>query len=153
MQWNRDLEHDALTQITQYPDEHLTYPTEAFTARGRILITTDHLTTSLHRYLFELTRFPLYGDYCLRTCDNPNCLNPFHHVVSHAPRLYGEKKARTTGRPTRGAQNAAKNACPYGHPYTAENTYTHKSRTGYTSRYCKTCRTNRNNARKARHAQ
>lgn len=40
--------------------------------------------------------------------------------------------------------------CPQGHPYTPDNTYVSTSKSGRTSRQCRTCRRNRNQSRRSK---
>jgi hypothetical protein len=71
------------------------------------------------------------GSIVCHTCDVPACVNPMH--------LYaGSHRDNATDRSTRGRHgrcNAKKTHCPYGHPYSPENTYVRKNR----KRECRTC--------------
>lgn len=85
-----------------------------------------------HRFAFELFRGPLSASLDIdhlcrvRCCVNPHHLEPVTHRENCKRGKLGEKVT--------GIQKA-KTHCPYGHAYTAENTYTTKAGT----RQCKAC--------------
>lgn len=147
MRFGPDVEARVLGQLAEHPDDHLVFPEANYTERGRILISRDNRTVSLHRWLHTRTTGEILDPevYLLRFCTNDRCLNPRHHTVHHAPRLPEPDPKIHLGppRPTRGEILAARTHCPHGHEYTPENTYIHTQRDGYRRRACRTCRRNR----------
>lgn len=93
-----------------------------FKAEGRRMVMA-------HRFSYELARGQIpAGLHLDHLCRNPPCVNPAHlePVTPRENILRGISDA---------AKNAAKTACPKGHPYDAANTY---SRKGH--RQCNVCR-------------
>lgn len=91
-----------------------------------------------HRVAYEALRGRILDGMTLdHLCRNRDCVNPAHlEPVSLAENiLRGESPP---------AQNARKEACPYGHPYDEANTY-------ITKRGCRQCR--KCNARRQREFQ
>lgn len=135
----------VLGLIAEHPDDHLDFPFYDY-HRGRIIISRDNRSTSLHRWLYTATTGEVLDadDYLLRTCDDEWCQNPRHHVVHNAPRLPSPAQVKLgPPRPSRPQILAARTHCPQGHEYTRENTYVHTQRDGYRRRSCKTCRRQR----------
>jgi len=98
--------------------------------------------TQAHRLVYEFFGEPIPEGLTIdHVCRVRACVNPHHlQVVTqkeniHAPGARCVAKA-----------NAAKQVCPEGHPYDAENTYTRNSK-----RYCRTCK--REAKRRARSAR
>ncbi len=146
MRFGPDVEARVLGQLAEHPDAHLTFPDDAYTEQGRVLINRDNRTMSLHRWLHHATTGEVLDPklYLLRTCDEPGCQNPRHHTTSHAPRLPDPDLFwHGPPRPTRAEILSARTHCPQGHEYTRENTYTHTQRDGYRRRFCRACRRER----------
>jgi len=86
----------------------------------------------VHRHAYEVLRQrgkelagPLKKNQPLvRTCDNPRCVSPYHHMPALSQKAIAESGEWTGIQPNdpRGAHNREKDCCPYGHAYTAENT-------------------------------
>lgn len=97
-------------------------------------------TVRTHKWMFEALNGPIRSDLmCDHLCRNRACCNPAHieavNAKTNALRGFGQ-----------GALNASKTHCPYGHPYTSENT-----RITYGRRRCRICqRKARNLARTSR---
>lgn len=70
----------------------------------------------------------------LRTCDDPHCVNPFHHAPADSASV--DVKALNG----RGKANREKTHCPYGHEYTEDNLVD----TNDGRRHCKICHRLRN---------
>jgi hypothetical protein len=82
-----------------------------------------------HRLSYVLNVGPIPEGLTLdHLCRNPRCVNPAHLE----PVTGRENKLRGIGF---AAQNAAKEACPLGHPLSGENLYEHGGRRG-----CRACR-------------
>ncbi len=62
-------------------------------------------------------------------CDNPPCCNPSHLFIGTH-----QENMQDMYDKGRGAGFLTKTHCPSGHPYNAENTYTHDGK-----RYCRVC--------------
>lgn len=86
-----------------------------------------------HRYAYSLLRGPIpLGMVIDHLCRNPSCVNPEHlEVVTNK-----ENILRGIG-PS--AENAKKQVCKHGHPFTSGNTYVHVHR-GKRKRLCRICR-------------
>ena len=95
---------------------------------GRIFYRGKELQA--HRVSYELIN-GVIPDGCEidHLCRNPSCIKP-----SHMEAVPSKENTRRGIGPT--AINAAKTACPQGHPYTLENTYL-PPRGG---RYCRICK-------------
>jgi hypothetical protein len=85
-----------------------------------------------HRRSYELLVGPVPDGLELdHLCRNPSCVNPAHlEPVTHA-----ENVRRGISGSVNGARQAAKTHCKRGHPYSAENTRTHRG-----MRQCRTCK-------------
>ena len=95
---------------------------------GYGLITRDGRTVNVHRAVWEELVGPIPEGMTLdHLCRNRPCWWPDHLevVTRRVNTLRGEGLA---------AQNARKNACPEGHPFTKENTYLLNG-----SRHCREC--------------
>lgn len=88
-------------------------------------------------WLYERLVGPIPKGWTLdHVCRNRGCVNVFsiYHIeaVPHK-----ENIARAINH--RSKENAAKTHCPYGHPYSKENTRTIINRKGVVSRACRIC--------------
>lgn len=87
-------------------------------------------TQQVHRIAYELLVGPIPDGLDLdHLCRNRGCVNPAHlePVTNRENILRGQ---------TLPASEIMRTECPYGHPYTPENTYTNPRG----QRHCRTCR-------------
>jgi hypothetical protein len=77
------------------------------------------------------------------TCGNKLCCNPQHIVLQFPPKPPKVAKVKTLiqRKPATmsGHFNRQKTHCPYGHPYSVENTYVKLATNGTRQRQCRTC--------------
>lgn len=94
-----------------------------------------------HRFAFEDIAGPIPENLTLdHLCKNTLCVNPWHLE----PVTRGVNVLRGQAPP---AQNARKQTCPRGHPYSGDNLYERPSRPGY--KLCRACIKAWNNREKA----
>lgn len=156
---------------------HITFHGIAGGDTEPIMVTIDHLSTALHRWLWEQVRGPLSStDFLMRTCDHFGCVSPWHRDIvatPHPPRttcpnghayddatdLEGrlrcavcaaERLARRQAGydPFADVPNAQKTVCRHGHAYTEENTYRWVDSKGQAHRRCRTCTLERSRLRR-----
>lgn len=101
--------------------------------RGYAKITiSGHRGRPVHRVAYEAAKGPIpAGLHIDHLCRNPRCCNPDH--------LEAVTLAESVRRGVSGQREAAKTACPQGHPYSPENTAI--DRQG--GRYCLICKRER----------
>lgn len=97
-----------------------------------------------HRHACEDRHGPLGSLTADHLCRNRRCVNPDHLD----PVTQADNNARAEGCPP--TINAAKDACPNGHPYSGENLYEHRARDGFVRRRCRECDRERVRLLKAR---
>lgn len=89
-----------------------------------------------HRFAYESLVGPIPEGFGLdHLCRNPPCVNPAHlePVTDQTNWLRGH------GPHIIGLWQAAKTHCPFGHEYTAENTFARPNASGSYSRSCREC--------------
>lgn len=129
---NRLTQHDPATGCIEW--------TGSLAGGGYAQIKIDRRAQYAHRVAWEMVHGPIpEGMYLDHLCRNRKCVNAAHLE----PVSFRENVLRGVG-PT--ATNATKTACPEGHPYSIENTYTNPAG----SRVCRTCKGQRERERRAR---
>lgn len=135
---------------------------------GRVIVTHDGLRVSMHRLVWLYSGLPMeQKDYLIRRCITFGCVHPHHYELSdhpyhrtHCPNghQYGDDDILADGRhrchvcaeqrrlrrPRRGGEpnwmrQKRRQFCPYGHPYSRENTYRYETPSGGVRRKCRTC--------------
>ncbi len=119
------------------------FPQEVDEHKQRVVV--DGRPVLVHRHAYEVLRQQgreLHGPLkknqpLVRTCDEPRCISPYHHMPALSQRAIAENGKWTGIKPNdpRGAHNRKKDKCPYGHAFTEENT----AWTGDGRRHCKAC--------------
>ena len=82
------------------------------------------------------------------TCGNKLCCNPQHICLAHPPKPPKQPKPakqpiQRDPAPESGHFNRQKTHCPYGHPYSVENTHVKLATNGTRQRQCRTCKRRR----------
>lgn len=90
-----------------------------------------------HRYAYEVEYGPIPEGLTIdHLCRTRSCVNPLHlEAVSR-----GTNVLRGIGI---AAENARKTSCQHGHPFTPENVYSYRTKSGRVHRQCMTCRRGR----------
>lgn len=103
-------------------------------------------TVRAHRVALALATgiAPSADQFVCHHCDNPPCVNPSHLFLADHYANMQDMLAKGRGRS--GCREAAKTACPQGHPYDEENTYV----TPDGKRMCRECMRARTRRWKAR---
>lgn len=101
------------------------------TGAGYGAISIGRRVALAHRYVYEHLIGPILAQTLDHLCRVTLCVNPDHLE----PVSMSENLRRGNGVT---AKNARKTHCKYGHEFTPENTYTHKTKNGI-GRACKMC--------------
>lgn len=103
-------------------------------------------TVLAHRFSWMLANHaPIpAGHIICHSCDTPSCVNPAHLWLGTTLENQRDSWAKGRKDPTLVeamiGYNSSKQSCPKGHPYTLENTYTYKKKSGGYERHCRECR-------------
>lgn len=102
VRFSKQLEVQVLSQLFHHPDDHITFPPEAY-RDGVVTIYRNGLRHRLPRYLATT----IYGvndlPFMLPACSTKGCQNPNHFEFTSKP--YRQRRT-----------------CPNGHEYTPKNT-------------------------------
>lgn len=115
--------------------------TGSFRRDGYGSLSIDGVTHAAHRVSWWLSKGEIHDGLCvLHRCDNRACVNPDHLWL-------GTKRDNTNDMLRKGRtgyrKNRAATACPAGHPYNEQNTYTWRGK-----RACRACGLIRYHARR-----